>query len=265
MSHISYSELKTWKECPFKHKLAYVDRLKGFRGNEYTAFGTSLHSVCELVVESKYKNKVSYAHDEIRERFNAYFKENIRLLREDGVELNSKMISEMFDQALGLLPIIVSSLEEHFGEFELIATEEMLMEEVKEFSDQKYDFKGFIDLVLKTEDGKYHIIDWKTCSWGWDVKRKFDSMTTYQLTLYKHYFAAKHDIDPENIETHFALLKRTATKNRVEIFKVTSGERKTQNALNLLTKALHNITKGNRLKNRLSCSRCDFHKTEHCP
>ena len=32
-------------------------------------------------------------------------------------------------------------------------------------------FKGFIDLVVKTPDGKYHIIDWKTCSWGWDAQR----------------------------------------------------------------------------------------------
>ena len=47
MSHISYSELKDWKFCPFYHKLTRVDKIDGFTGNEYTAFGSALHSVCE--------------------------------------------------------------------------------------------------------------------------------------------------------------------------------------------------------------------------
>ena len=32
--HISYSELKTWAECPWKRKLSYQDRVKKFIGNE---------------------------------------------------------------------------------------------------------------------------------------------------------------------------------------------------------------------------------------
>ena len=43
MTHISYSELKNWDFCPFYHKLVYIDKLKPFRGNEYTAFGTAIH------------------------------------------------------------------------------------------------------------------------------------------------------------------------------------------------------------------------------
>tara|TARA_R100000234_G_C4958533_1_gene160699 strand:- start:600 stop:872 length:273 start_codon:yes stop_codon:yes gene_type:complete len=89
-------------------------------------------------------------------------------------------------------------------------------------------------------------------------------MVTYQLTLYKHHFARKHNIDPKMIETHFALIKRTAKKDNVEIFRVTSGPRKTENALKLLNKAIYNIQKKKHIKNRLSCRGCEFHKTEHC-
>ena len=39
MKHISYSELKTWAECPYKRKLSYQDRVKKFVGNQFTAFG----------------------------------------------------------------------------------------------------------------------------------------------------------------------------------------------------------------------------------
>ena len=130
---------------------------------------------------------------------------------------------------------------------------------------EDYNFKGFIDAVIKTSDGKYHIMDWKSCSWGWNAQRRSEPMTTYQLTLYKHFYAIKHGIEPSLIETHFALLKRTAKKNRVEIFRVTSGPRKTENALGLLDRALQNIIKGNYIKNRLSCRRCSFYKTADCP
>ena len=47
MKHISFSEMKTWAECPYKHKLIYIDRIRKFMGNEFTAFGKALHNLCE--------------------------------------------------------------------------------------------------------------------------------------------------------------------------------------------------------------------------
>ena len=67
-------------------------------------------------------------------------------------------------------------------------------EKIIDFSLDRYLFKGYIDLVLKTSDGKYHIIDWKTCSWGWASRRKTEKMTTYQLALYKYFWSKKHAV-----------------------------------------------------------------------
>ena len=89
-------------------------------------------------------------------------------------------------------------------------------------------------------------------------------MIVYQLIFYKYYFSLKYDVDQKDIETHFALLKRTAKKNRVEIFKVTSGKKRTSNALKMLKDALYYINRKFAVKNRLSCKYCDFYKTEHC-
>ena len=167
-----------------------------------------------------------------------------------------------------LAPIIIPELKNHFKDFEVISVEEQLFEPIKEFTQNEFDFKGFIDLVIQTPDGKYHIIDWKSCSWGWDSRRRTEKMTTYQLTFYKYYWALKHNIDPKNIETHFALLKRTAKYNNIEIFKVTSGKKKTENALKMLKKTLYNINNKIHIKNRLSChgrfGACEFYKTKHC-
>ena len=259
MSHISFSELKIWNECAFKHKLVYIDEVKKFLGNEYTAFGTAVHEVCEKSVLGEIDKSFSV----LNECFSNKFLEELKKLTEKKVELNKDLVGKMRTQAGKLLPYIVPSLIEYFDEYEVVSAEEKLYEPL---GDNLY-FKGFIDLVLKTSDGKYHVIDWKTCSWGWDTKRKTDRMTTYQLTLYKHFFAKKHNIDPKNLETYFALLKRTAKSNNVEIFRVTSGPKKTQNSLNLLEKALYNIKNNNHVKNRLSCTQgygCEFYNTNHC-
>ena len=183
---------------------------------------------------------------------------------DDDIEVNKKLVVDMASQGKNIMPEIEDAVEDYFGEsYEVVSTEEQLFEPITAYND--YNFKGFIDAVIKTSDGKIHIVDWKSCSWGWDAKRRSEPMTTYQLTLYKHFYAIKHGIDPKMIETHFALLKRTAKKNRVEIFRVTSGPRKTDNALTLLDRALQNIIKGNHIKNRLSCQRCSFYKTADCP
>ena len=39
--------------------MVYIDKLKGFEGNLYTAFGSALHTVCEKVVLKEIKDKKS--------------------------------------------------------------------------------------------------------------------------------------------------------------------------------------------------------------
>tara|TARA_R100001082_G_C4353308_1_gene155587 strand:- start:434 stop:1225 length:792 start_codon:yes stop_codon:yes gene_type:complete len=258
--HISYSELKTWDECAFKHKLVYIDEAKKFLGNEHTAFGTAVHEVCEKSV----LNEIKLDKSSLVECFNNKFLEELKELTSKNVKINKNLIKDMRSQANDLLEHIIPYLKDHFEKYEVISAEEQLYEPIE---GSKKLYKGFIDLVLKTKDGKYHIIDWKTCSWGWDARKKADRMITYQLTYYKHFFSKKHNIDIADIETHFALLKRTAKKNKVEIFKVTAGERKIKNSLKLLNKAIYNIENNNFVKNRLSCTSgfgCEFYNTKYC-
>lgn len=258
MPHISYSELKNWCHCPFYHKLVNIDKVKGFKGNEYTAFGTAIHAVCENMLVKK--DTIASDADIM---FKNQFRDELKAL--DDIELNKNLVVSMAAQAKKIIPEIYPALEEYFGNYEVVSTEEKLYESIDEVED--YLFKGFIDLVIKTDDGKYHIIDWKTCSWGWNAKKRSDTMTVYQLVLYKYYFCKKHNIDLNDIDIYFALLKRTAKSNIIELVKVTSGNKRTQNALNLLYKAIKTIQNKTHIKNRLSCTvgyGCEFYKTKHC-
>jgi hypothetical protein len=255
MSHISYSELRIWAECPFKHKLVYIDKKKGFKGNEFTAFGSTIHALCENAVQGLLQES----------EYDDFFDECFDRELEQLTETREELVEQMREQAKVITPQIIPAVREHFGDFEVFSVEEKLYEKINDLSLDKNTFKGYIDLVIKTSDGKYHVIDWKTCSWGWDRDKRRSKLITYQLTLYKKFFCQKHDIDPTLVETHFALLKRTAKKDNVEIFRVTSGPRKTDNAMELLRKALINVSRKVYIKNRLSCKGCDFYKTEECP
>jgi ATP-dependent exoDNAse (exonuclease V) beta subunit len=252
--HISFSALRLWNECPFKYKLSYIDNIKKFNGSEYTAFGTALHKACE--------KKLLNDSEQEQEIFLETFEKELASLPVD-YNKNEVLITEMRGQGKMLSSLAIPALREKFGNFTVVAAEADLFEALQEFPD--WNFKGFIDLVIKTEDGKIHILDWKSCAWGWDAEKKSDPLVTYQLTYYKYFYARKHNIDPKMIETYFALLKRTAKDDNVEIFRVTSGDKKTDNALILLKKTLLGIDKGFYLKNRLSCKYCEFKKTKECP
>ena len=256
MPHISYSELKDWAHCPYYHKLTRVDGIDGFTGNEYTAFGSAIHSVCEKKLLQEEMSDDFFIQE---------LKKNISELDDDH-EVNKKLVLDMMGQGKRIIPEIQGALDEYFEEYEVLAVEMPLMEDIEGHDD--YKFKGFIDAVVATPDGKVHIFDWKTCSWGWDAKKRSAKMVTYLLTLYNNFFCQKMNVDPKDVETHFALLKRTAKSNHVEFFRVTSGNRKTENALKLLNTAIYNINNERYIKNRLSCTAgygCKFYKTEHCP
>lgn len=254
MKHISFSELKNWDKCPFYHKLVNLEKIKLFQGNEYTAFGNAVHNTCE---ESLLREQTNASDFFIKEYRNA-----LKKLADTNYKFNKKLAIDMKQQGLELIPYIKPALKDYFDDYEVVATEEKLFEDTEV---EGYKFKGYVDLILKTKNGKYHVIDWKTCSWGWDSRKKSEKMTTYQLTYYKHFFAKKYNVELDKIETHFALLKRTAKKDKVEIFNVPSGEKKVKNALNFLSKALYNINNKNFVKNKMSCRNCEFNKTKYCP
>ena len=193
MSHISFSELKVWNECPHKHKLQYIDKVKVFTSTEYTCFGIAIHETCE---KSLLKEITEDQHDEY---FENKFKQEISIIKSQ-TEINEVLVLDMVAQGKAILSELYESIKTYLGEYEVVSTEEPLFERIQKL-DFEYDFKGFIDLIIKTPDGKYHIIDWKSCSWGWSQEKKTDPMVTYQLTYYKHFYAQKFNIDPKMIET----------------------------------------------------------------
>jgi len=270
--HISYSEWKTWHICPHYHKLTYIDKIGGFEGNIYTAFGSALHEVCEhrLINPKKYSTL-----DAQKDLFKKELVKELKKLPQEAKEdaAANHNLEQWKMQGYEIIDEMYESLQDKFGEIGkdwwVLTAEELLM---VPFDDYDFKFKGFIDLVIATSDNKIHLIDWKTTSWGWNSRKKSDSTLAYQLVYYKYFYAKKHDVDPKDVECHFALLKRTAKPGKkVEFVSVTTGPKRIENALNTLNAAVYNITNKRYTKNKLNCrsckdrfGTCEFYQTEYC-
>lgn len=259
--YVSFSSIKDWKFCPRYYKLTRIDGLPSGVDSIHTAFGKALHSTSEKIFKQEKQESFDYAKDFV----DSFNKEIGNLQKDIRDKISKKDLEDFTSQGKELAHLVYPETVKYLGDFQYVSAEEHLMEDIIEYQRDDFKFKGFIDLVLKTNDGNYHIIDWKTCSWGWEQEKKNDTMTTYQLSFYKNFFAKKHSIPLDKIETHFGLLKRTAKKDKVEIFRVSNGEKKLNNALKLLQECVHNIDHQRFIKNRLSCTQCKFNKTPQCP
>lgn len=259
VEYVSFSGIKDWNFCPNYYKITRIDKIYKFEGNIHTAFGTAMHWILEnMFLDRLHKAEADIVHESQRV-FERVFDEELSKI---GLPSDSKEVEEMREQAIPIIEQAIGAVESKFGkDFELISTEEQIDIPIDLDSVGKYDFRGIVDLMIRTADGKYHVIDWKTCSWGWNARKKSDPMVTHQLTYYKHFLAKKHKIDVEDMETYFILLKRVSKRDHVEIMRVSSGPKKTKSALTLLETAIYNIDQGNFIKKKTSCRNCAVWKT----
>ena len=252
MSHISYSEIKNWGKCPFYHKLMYIDGLSLFEGNLYTAFGKAIHAACEKVADLK--------TEELQELFELQLIVELELLEAD---YDKKIAASMREEGKTILSQLKEEMSKYFGEYTVLSVEEKLYEDIF-IIDDDLQFKGYIDMVVKVGD-EIHILDWKTSTRGWSDWQKKDTLLKYQLLYYKYYYSQKHAVHPSKIKTHFGILKRkTRSKNNIDFYEIESNKEKIRESLNFLKKFMYNVKSKRYIKNRLSCTYCEFDDTEHC-
>lgn len=265
--HISYSELSTWMECAYRHKLLYIDDLGTFGDSPHTSFGKAVHDANEnyVLTRSMVKEK---AFGQIRE---AWVKNEELFTKGPFPDWSSDGFGEAEDWvkiADRILDDVPAFLDKEFPGWEPFAAEDLLYEPI---DGHPLRFKGYIDAILKVPDKKgkkfiYWLIDWKTCGWGWGKDKQRDFRIQLQLILYKHFFAKKHGIDPKDIRCAFVLLKRDAKPGKsLGIVPVSVGPTTDAKGLKVINNHVSAVKRGLFLKNRSSCRFCEFDGTPHCP
>lgn len=266
-SHISFSEIKCWKECSYRHKLMHVDKIDVFEPSPFLDFGTAVHEGCESLLEnaSVDKNKLL---NEIRQAWQKHgFDDPAWVERQPGW-YKYHPVEEWCTWASNMWADVPSFLNTTFPEWETVKAEEELYEDIED-SDVK--FKGFIDAVIKVPKKRgtgfeYWILDWKTSqSYGWRREKKQDILMTAQLILYKHFWARKHGVPLKDVRCGFILLKRGGKPGKMcELVKVSAGPKTIDKALKIMRSMIKMVKKKFNLKNRNSCNYCPYKDTEHC-
>ncbi len=265
--HVSFSEVREWSECPFRHKLHHIDKIDLSEPSQHLVFGTAVHAGCEFYLKNRVIDMtvVKKELDDAWELYgtNAAFLSSAKMTKEG-----------MFDAAAKMLLEVPAFLDKTFPGWTCFEAEEQLYEEIRknETTIQDVKFKGFIDCILEvpmTIRGKikkvYWIIDWKTTSWGWSKEKKQDFMNKSQLILYKNFWSAKHKIDMSDIKCGFALLKKAAKPGAVcELVPVSVGDVTSKKSLKIVNNMISGVQKGLFIKNRNSCKFCEFNDTSYC-
>ncbi len=214
-------------------------------------FGTIVHAACEEYLKTR------VMHKEIAEKA-------IR----DAWENNSfESVEEWVQNALNIMEDLPAFLDETFPGWECVSAEEALYEAV---ASHDIIFKGFVDAIIKVpvkgEKSKYWMIDWKTSGpAGWRVEKQRDFLVQAQLALYKYHWMRKKEMDSKDIACGFVLLKKGAKPGKTcQLIEMSAGPKTMEKAAKLMTDMVATVRKGIAIKNRLSCTYCEYKGTPHC-
>ena len=255
--HVSFSEVKLWKECSYRHNLVHVKKLDVSKPSPVLEFGTAVHAACEdyLLTRVMKPEICTSMMEEAWQRHSSYEEFN------DAALLNAK------SDALKILLEVPAFLDREFPNWEVVDAEHQLYEAVE---GHPHAFKGFIDGVIKTKGKRgedvYWILDWKTTQRGWFREKRSDEMVKAQLALYKNYWHQKNQhVSLKDIRCGFALLKKTAKAGEhCELFSVSLGEVPIKKTLKIVGNMITSVKRGVTIKNRDSCTWCEFKNTQHC-
>lgn len=202
-----------WANCPEQWKLAYFDKLKPDDKSIHLIFGTAIHEAIQAWMEKLYNGTKLQAQvfdmgGFFKDRLFELFKEGT-VTAEDGTKTyvcDQDTLKEFYLDGLAILDHIRKYQKDFFPTkgVELVGCEIPLEVPLG----QGIQFIGYIDLVLRyTKEKKIIILDFKTSKKGWWYEKK-DPKKLNQLLLYKDFYAKVFDVDPDDIEVKFLILKR---------------------------------------------------------
>lgn len=215
---VSYTQYKSYLECPLRWKLMYVDGLYDESQSIATVFGSAMHQVIQewlpIHFEDNKKAKKMDLNVPLKEALMVHFKDSI-IENADGSKTficEKEDLQEHYEDGCAILEHLQKYATEFFPTkgYELVGCEIPILLNIKD----GISFKGFIDIVIHdTKLDHYHIIDLKTSRSGWFDFQKKDIKKIHQILLYKKYFGKQFEVSEENIFPKFIILKRKIKEN----------------------------------------------------
>jgi RecB family exonuclease len=178
INNISHSRIELFKQCQYKYRLLYHDKIKSpLPEEQHFVFGKFIHKMLELIVKDKLTNEIA-------------------------INKSLEMFSNLDRSYLEKLPNIIR----HFDYFQKqIYNEDFLKETTEEtfelpVFDGEFVFKGVIDRKIFYKNGKVLIIDYKTSQKKNQIKKELANQNP-QLIIYTWASNLTEKIDIDNIHS----------------------------------------------------------------
>ena len=234
----SYSKVSTFWDCPFKYKLIYIDKLKAKDNNNpdnplFT--GTAIHEGIE-------KKSIAAAIENYKSNFNEFDKRH---------DLEILKIQTILKNAIDQIPR---------GEYEY----ELLGDD---------GFTGFIDCLVKVDEGIYDVLDFKHSNNTDGYKESpqvllykyyFEKLTGFKVRNMYYVFIPKYtkklseSFSEDEYESILSDIKENYSKSNVVFVKVEYDEDKVKAFMT--KKRLMEIAKTYEKKSGFGCKWCEFRK-----
>lgn len=239
---ISYSQFSMFKECPKRWKLQYIDKNRRFEPSIHLIFGSAMHETIQYYLKTMYSNSIKDAdelplEDILKTKLHSLYKENV--IKNNNKHFSNLIeISEFYNDGVAIIDYFKRKRGAYFSKknCELIGIEMPLLVDID--SHNKIMISGFLDIIIKVNN-KIQIYDFKTSAWGWKDEKKKENGD--QLRIYKKYYAKQHNLDINNIDVAYFIIKRKIYENseypqrRIQVYIPPSGKvsmNKTENELN---------------------------------
>jgi len=264
--HISFSEFSLFNQCGHRHLVEKHLKLTDSVMTVHLFFGNAIHESLEKTLKDTMglKRRIDY----FKRTFAKDMLDNMK--GEPGFEEELKNYLNQGEELLRIL-----SVEDIVRKYKIVSVEEPIFEHIY----GEFYFKGFIDLVVQDrETGRYVIIDWKTSSQKWNLKKKLeDDIFLCQMRFYKYFWARKNDVDLDNIDCEYIVLNRLKNKKKpesgcggVQNVEINSSKEEIMESLEKLAdtiQSIHLIKRFPKIKHTgnefLGCMFCKFKGGKH--
>lgn len=249
--NVSASQILMYDECPHKWKLSKIDKLQIYTPSVHTVFGTAMHEVIQEWLDVMYNSSV-------KESKEMNLREELKLKMRAVYEKERKKTKEAFTTADDLNSFFLDGVKilEHLQKkrTQYFSTKNTFLagietDIVQEIRPNVY-FKGYIDLVFYNRlADTYTIIDIKTSTRGWGDYEKKNDAKIAQILLYKEFFAKQFNVDVDQINVEYFILRRKINEDlefvpkRVQEWRPASGKVKRGKAVKLLNEFVDNAFK----------------------
>jgi len=250
--NISYSQLSMYTQCPKKWALQYRDGHKVVEQSIHMTFGTALHETLQWYLDVVY-NKSGAAADRLdletdfENRFIDEYKKGLK--KNNGTHFaDAKGLREFNSHGIEIIRYVKKNRGKYFSkrgwwlvgcEVPIVLAPNPRLPRVK--------YMGFLDVVMYNENtNKFVIIDIKTSTKGWGPKERKDKTKQYQLVLYKKFFAEQYNVDINDIDIEFFIVRRQLWESsdfpikRVQQFRPPSGKTSVNRATKMLEEFIDN-------------------------